>query len=394
MPTRGRERPWSRSLASSQPERCGRCTKRSSRRIRSSTCPRATRRIPRPAVAPIASHPVAESVIRGVRKTVTALFVRIGVVAAGGGPLDPEAMRRVTGRAFGALEAAADGHGGTIAAVSGDAITAVFGLPLVHEDDALRAMRAAADARTCLFDLAATLGAERALQLNFRIGISTGEIVTGGTDAAQARATGEPLTLSQRLGDDAAPGEILIDAATRAVLRDAVTVESAPGGWRVLDAAAAASERVSRFDSPMVGRERERRRLQDAFDQAVTDRSCQLFTVLGVAGVGKSRLVDEFLRRPRRRHARRRRTLPPLRRGDHVLAAARGRQERGRARRRELAGRGSRDARTRSRRRAGRRADRPAGGRADRARRCRRRRRAIQLGGRAFRGPRASSARW
>jgi class 3 adenylate cyclase/tetratricopeptide (TPR) repeat protein len=247
-------------------------------------------------VAPFASHPVAESVIRGVRKTVTALFVRIGVAAAGGRPLDPEALRRVTGRAFGALEAAADGHGGTIAAVSGDAITAVFGLPLVHEDDALRAMRAAADARTCLFELAATLGAERALQLDFRIGISTGEIVTGGTDAAQARATGEPLTFSQRLGDNAAPGEILIDAATRAVLRDAVTVEPAPGGWRVLDTTAASgSERVSRFDSPMVGRERERRRLQDAFDQAVTDRSCQLFTVLGVAGVGKSRLVEEFL---------------------------------------------------------------------------------------------------
>jgi DNA-binding SARP family transcriptional activator/class 3 adenylate cyclase len=250
---------------------------------------------PSPAVAPVASHPVAGTVARDVRKTVTALFVRIGVAAAGGGPLDPEALRRVTGRAFEALEAAADGHGGTIETVSGDAITAVFGLPLVHEDDSLRAMRAAADARTALVELAATLGAERALRLDFRIGISTGEIVTGGNEATQARATGEPLTISQRLGDDAAPGEILIDGATRAVLRDAVKVEPARGGWRVLDAAAVAPGRGGRFDSPMVGREREQRRLQDAFDQAVSDRSCQFFTVLGVAGVGKSRLVHEFV---------------------------------------------------------------------------------------------------
>ena len=250
---------------------------------------------PTATVAPAASHPVVETVVRDARKTVTALFVRIGVTAAGGGPLDPEALRRVTGRAFEAVENAADGHGGTIEAVSGDAITAVFGLPLVHEDDALRAMRAADVARTTLFELASTLGAERALQLDSQIGISTGEIVTGGIDAIQARATGEPLTISQRLGDNAAPGEILIDSATRAVLRDAVTVEPARGGWRVLDAAAVAPGRVGRFDSPMVGRERERRRLQDAFDQAVSDRSCQLFTVLGVAGVGKSRLVHEFL---------------------------------------------------------------------------------------------------
>jgi tetratricopeptide (TPR) repeat protein len=180
-------------------------------------------------------------------------------------------------------------------AVSGDAITAVFGLPFVHEDDALRAVRAAVEAREVLFELASGLAAERALQLDFRIGIGTGEVVTGGSGAAQARATGEPLTISARLGASALAGEILIDPATRSVLRDAVKGEPARGGWRVLDADGAAPGRVSRFDSPMVGRQRERRRLQDAFDQAVSDRSCQLFTVLGVAGVGKSRLVHEFL---------------------------------------------------------------------------------------------------
>jgi DNA-binding SARP family transcriptional activator len=245
-----------------------------------------------PTIAPLASD---DTLVRDVRKTVTAVFVRLAIADEGGKPLDPEALRRVTGRAFEALEAAADRHGGTIETVSGDAITAVFGLPLVHEDDALRAVRAAADARTDLFELAVLLGAERALRLEFRIGISTGEVVTGGTAVAQARATGEPLTISSRLGDHASPGEILIDRATRRVLRDAVMAEPAVDGWRVLDVADVAPGRVSRFDSPMVGRQRERRRLQDAFDQAASDRSCQLFTVLGVAGVGKSRLVREFL---------------------------------------------------------------------------------------------------
>jgi DNA-binding SARP family transcriptional activator len=244
----------------------------------------------------VASEGVDERVVHDVRKTVTAVFVRVAVAAEGGGPLDPEALRRVIGRAFEALEAAAERHGGTIETVSGDTITAVFGLPLVHEDDALRAVRAGADARTDLFELAAMLGAERALRLEFRIGISTGEVVTGGTAVAQARATGEPLTISSRLGDHASPGEILIDRATRRVLRDAVVAEPAVDGWRVLEIVDVGPGRVSRFDSPMVGRERERRRLRDAFDQSASDRSCQLFTVLGVAGVGKSRLVHEFLR--------------------------------------------------------------------------------------------------
>jgi predicted ATPase/DNA-binding SARP family transcriptional activator/class 3 adenylate cyclase len=245
-----------------------------------------------PAIAP---QPVDETVVHDVRKTVTVVFVRLVVAAEGGAPVDPEALRHVTGRAFEALEAAAERHGGTIETVSGDAITAVFGLPLVHEDDALRGVRAAVDARTNLVEMVATLGAERALRLDFRIGISTGEVVTGGSAAAQARAIGEPLTKSSRLVDGASPGEILVDATTRRVLRDAVVAEPAGADWRVVDIADVAPERVSPFDSPMVGRERERRRLQDTFDQAVGGRSCQLFTVLGVAGVGKSRLVHEFL---------------------------------------------------------------------------------------------------
>jgi DNA-binding SARP family transcriptional activator/class 3 adenylate cyclase len=250
----------------------------------------------RDAVAPPSPTLATEdAIVRDVRKTVTVVVVRLDVAAEGGEALDPEALRRVTGQAFAVFEAAAVRHGGTIELVSGDTITAVFGLPLVHEDDALRAVRAAAEARTAFVEQGAALEAERGLRLHFRVGISTGEVVTGGNAVAQARATGEPLTLASRLGDHASPGEILIDPATHGVLRDAATATPAAGGWRVLEIADVVPGRVNRFDSPMVGRERERRRLQDTFDQAVSDRSCQLFTVLGVAGVGKSRLVYEFL---------------------------------------------------------------------------------------------------
>ena len=129
--------------------------------------------------APVTALPV-DTVVRDVRRTVTAVTVRVAVAVEGGGTLDPEALRRVTGQAFEAFEAAAGRHGGTIEAVSGEAITAVFGLPVVHEDDALRGVRAAADARKSLLELGVTLDSERTLRLDFRIGISTGEVVTGG----------------------------------------------------------------------------------------------------------------------------------------------------------------------------------------------------------------------
>ena len=110
----------------------------------------------------------------------------------------------------------------------------------------------------------------------------------------QLRTTGEPLRLSSRLGQAARSGEILFDERSRQLLRDSVLAEPANEGWRLLEVAAG-SGTARRLVSPMVGRERERRRLHDAFEQAVGDRSCQLFTVLGLAGVGKSRLVQEFL---------------------------------------------------------------------------------------------------
>jgi DNA-binding SARP family transcriptional activator/class 3 adenylate cyclase len=232
---------------------------------------------------------------REVRKTITAVVVSLGISSMRDARLDPEALRRVTARAFAAVEAAVDRHGGSVDSVGGEALTAVFGLPTVHEDDALRAARAAVEARGELIALSRALTAERALELVFRIGISTGEVVTGGGTESRLRATGEPLSSSSRLAQAAQAGDILCDESAWRLVRDAVIAESAEDAWRLVEVPDAVFTPARRLDSPMVGRNRERRRLHDAFEQAVGDRSCQLFTVLGLAGVGKSRLVQEFL---------------------------------------------------------------------------------------------------
>jgi DNA-binding SARP family transcriptional activator len=250
----------------------------------------------RPAAPPPAPRPVA----RAARKTVTVVFVGLRTSSQRGEGLDLEALRHVTSRAFGEIQTAVDRHGGTVETVAGDAVTAVFGLPVVHEDDALRAVRAASELRERLAGLAGKLESERSLRFEFRTGVSTGKIVTGGETEPLLGPTGEPLMAASRLGQAGRRGDVLLDEGTRRLAGDAVVVESTRvaslSAFRLVELGDVPAGHPIRFDSPMVGRERERRRLDDAFGQAVGDRSCQLFTVLGAAGVGKSRLVGEFLR--------------------------------------------------------------------------------------------------
>ncbi|HEY3051093.1 MAG TPA: AAA family ATPase [Gaiellaceae bacterium] len=233
----------------------------------------------------------AAPVGRQARKMVTALWISLATSSEPGAVADPEVLRRVTTGAFEEVQSAVERHGGSVESLAGDALTAVFGVPAAHEDDALRAVRAAVDARGAL---SALTGSERAPELEVRIGISTGRIVTGGDAGAQPRVTGASLGLCSSLGHAAAPGEILVDDATRRLVREGLVAEPVDEAWRILQLA---DDPVlgRRFSSPMVGRERERRRLHDAFEQAVSDRSCQLFSVLGPGGVGKSRLVYELL---------------------------------------------------------------------------------------------------
>jgi DNA-binding SARP family transcriptional activator/class 3 adenylate cyclase/tetratricopeptide (TPR) repeat protein len=246
------------------------------------------------AIADVPAAPARTSPAREVRKTITAVFFALGISSGGDRTVDPEALRRVTGQALDVVRDAVGRHGGALETVAGDSVTAVFGLPAVHEDDALRAVRAAGEVRQRLSSLGAELAADGVLELEFRVGIGTGEIVAGG-DEDGVGAIGEPLTRSSALAREAHPGTVMIDDPTRRLLREAIVVEPAGEVWRVLEVAAGAAAPSGRLDAPMVGRGRELRRLRDAFEQAVGDRSCQLFTVLGAAGVGKSRLVRELL---------------------------------------------------------------------------------------------------
>jgi class 3 adenylate cyclase/tetratricopeptide (TPR) repeat protein len=229
---------------------------------------------------------------REVRKTVTVLFCDLTGSTALGDRLDPEALRATMRRYHAQLRRILEHHGGTVEKFVGDAVMAVFGIPQAHEDDALRAVRAAAEMR----DAVAELGLEA------RIGVNTGEVVTG---EGETLVTGDAVNVAARLEQSAEPGQILLGSATQALVRDAVSVTSVElelkgksgrvAAFRLIGVDHAAPGFSRRFDAPLVGRERELRLLGEAFAQTVDDRACHLFTLLGPAGVGKSRLVHEFL---------------------------------------------------------------------------------------------------
>ena len=243
---------------------------------------------------------------REVRKTITVLFADVTGSTALGEQLDPEAMRSIMARYFTMMKAVVEHHGGTVEKFIGDAVMAVFGIPQVREDDALRAVRAAADIRTELGRLNEELEASRGIAIRFRTGVNTGEVVAGDPASGHTLVTGDTVNTAARLEQNAPPGEILLGAVTHSLVRDAVEAESVQpiaakgkaeplAAWRLIRVHAGSAGRRRRLEAPLVGRERELARLEGAFRQAVADRACALFTLLGSAGIGKSRLVAEFL---------------------------------------------------------------------------------------------------
>jgi class 3 adenylate cyclase len=232
----------------------------------------------------------AGQVEREQRKTVSIVFCDITGSTELGASTDPEALRALLAGYFERMRGIVESHGGAVEKFIGDAVMAVFGVPISHEDDALRACRAAVEMRDALRDLG----------IAGRVGVNTGEVVTG---TAERLATGDAVNVAARLEQAAPPGEVLIGEETLRLVRAAVSV----GERRRLDLKGKAEpvaaypllevtgELVRRFSTPMVGRGRELQGLRDAFARAEADRSCQLFTILGSAGVGKSRLVAEFL---------------------------------------------------------------------------------------------------
>ncbi|MCW2767663.1 MAG: adenylate/guanylate cyclase [Nocardioides sp.] len=257
---------------------------------------------------PECGTPIVAAPPRETRKTVTLLFCDVTGSTAMGEQLDPEAYRGVMGRYFTVASEAVERHGGTVEKFVGDAVLAVFGVPEVREDDALRAVRAAHELNVGVAALSAELARSLGVELVIRTGVNTGSVVTGSARAGGSFATGDAVNAAARLEQAAPPGSILLGAETFALVRDAVDVEpvdpiTAKGkaeplaAYRLVAVDAAATGRARRADAELVGRDREARVLEDALERTLASGRSHLVTVLGAAGIGKSRLVADFVSR-------------------------------------------------------------------------------------------------
>ncbi len=237
------------------------------------------------------------------RKTVTVFFSDLKGSTNLGEALDSESLREVMTRYFDEMRAILEHHGGRVEKYIGDAIMAVFGLPRVHEDDALRAVRAALATKEALAALNEELQQRWGVQLQNRTGVNTGEVVAGDPTQGQRLVTGDVVNVAARLEQAAPTLEILIGEPTYQLVRHAVEVEAVEPlelkgkservpAFRLLATRDAETERRT---MPLVGREHELDVLDRAVRASIEASSCRMVTVLGEAGVGKSRLTDAFV---------------------------------------------------------------------------------------------------
>ena len=209
--------------------------------------------------------------------------------------LDPESMRRVMSRYFDAMSTVIERHGGAVEKFIGDAVMAVFGIPQLHEDDALRAVRTAAAMRERLAGLNDELARDHGVRIETRTGVNTGEVVAGDPQAGQLLVTGDTVNVAARLQQSANPGEILLGAETHWLVKDVVRVQplapldlkgkSEPvAAYRLLEVLKDAPAIARRFDTPFLGRGRELGILREQLAACARERNCRLVTVLGRPG--------------------------------------------------------------------------------------------------------------
>jgi class 3 adenylate cyclase/ketosteroid isomerase-like protein/tetratricopeptide (TPR) repeat protein len=250
--------------------------------------------------------PVAAPAARvAARKVVSVVFGDIVGSTALQETLDPESVRGVMTRFYDAMRAVVSRHDGHLEKFLGDGVVAVFGIPAVGEDDALRAVRCAAAMHTDLVELDTELCRVWGVRLRMRVGVATGELVTSG----EGELVGDAMNTAARLEQSAPPGGVLVGESTWRLVRHSVQLEpvaplelrgkSAPArAWRLLDITPEPGDPESgRLDTPLIGRVAELDRLRAALDDAVASRECRLVTVIGSPGVGKTRLADEFRER-------------------------------------------------------------------------------------------------
>jgi serine/threonine protein kinase/tetratricopeptide (TPR) repeat protein len=240
-----------------------------------------------------------------VRKTVTILFTDLVGSTALGEHMDPELLRALMTRYFRAVEEVVGRHGGIVEKFIGDAVVAIFGVPTLHEDDALRAVRAADEIRSRLAELSADLAAGGGPPISVRTGINTGEVVTAVEAASQLMVSGDAVNTAARLQQAAGPGEVLLGESTFRLVRDAVQADPREavaakgksqlvGAYRLLAVTAGAEGITRHLEAPLVGRDHDLETLAGSWELTRTDSRPRLITLMGAAGVGKSRLVRQL----------------------------------------------------------------------------------------------------
>jgi class 3 adenylate cyclase/tetratricopeptide (TPR) repeat protein len=241
-----------------------------------------------------------------VRKTVTIVFSDVVGSTGLGERLDPESFQHVMTRYGGAMQRVVELHGGRVEKFIGDAVMAVFGVPVLHEDDALRAVRAALEMRAALAELNRELDREYGVELGIRLGVHTGEVITDERAVDQGLIAGDAVNAAARLQASAPTGEVLIGPETHRLVAGDVRVRrhgdlelrGKTGRMRTWRVEGLVPDRIRLrrgAGSAMVGRRRELQALRRRFDACVQSRRCVVTTVVGPAGIGKSCLVRRLV---------------------------------------------------------------------------------------------------
>ena len=224
---------------------------------------------------------------RADRRTVTVLFCDLVDSTKLATDLDPEVYRGVMSRYFEAVRKPIERHGGTVEKFIGDAVLAVFGVPELHEDDALRAVRAATEIQSSLRD--------GDVPLEARVGVSSGEVHVLSEPGTNLHVSGAPASAASQLQARAPAGGVLLGDETHRLVRDAVQAERMGTAWRLDQVLEGAPGYARRLDAALVGRTSELQRLQAAYRHTREDRKCRVVTLVGEAGIGKTRLAREFV---------------------------------------------------------------------------------------------------